>query len=48
MTSSALIMLIVSIVMIWGGLGLAILNLMRHPEPTEHASEIDEYDPLAD
>lgn len=32
MESQALIMLIVAILMIWGGLALAIVNLVRHPE----------------
>lgn len=44
MSTSALIMLIVAIIMIWGGLGLALMNLNRHPEledtpPTTYGNE---------
>lgn len=44
MTAPALIMLIVSILMIWGGMGLALINLNRHPEfedsqPTTYGNE---------
>lgn len=43
MSSSALIMLIVSILMIWGGLILAVSNLVRHPEdPLVYASSDDD------
>ena len=30
MSTEAIIMMIVAIVVLWGGLGLAILNLTRH------------------
>lgn len=32
MNTSAIIMLVISIVFLWGGLLLAIRHLMRHPE----------------
>lgn len=32
MSLSAIIMMAVAILTVWGGLGLAILNLLRHPE----------------
>ncbi len=32
MSISAILMLVVAIVIIWGGLGLALLNLHRHPD----------------
>ncbi len=32
MHTSAMIMMIISIVFLWGGLSLAILHLIRHPE----------------
>lgn len=32
MSVSAIILLAVSIVVLWGGLGLAIVNLLRHPD----------------
>ncbi|WP_436863488.1 methionine/alanine import family NSS transporter small subunit [Acinetobacter haemolyticus] len=32
MNSSALIMMIVAITLVWGGLALSIIHLMRHPE----------------
>ncbi|MBM7051911.1 MULTISPECIES: methionine/alanine import family NSS transporter small subunit [unclassified Rothia (in: high G+C Gram-positive bacteria)] len=46
MSSIALMMLIVSIVMIWGGLALAIVNLVRHPEDPVVYSSADEPDHL--
>lgn len=32
MSSSAIIMLIVAIALIWGGLGIALVHLSRHPD----------------
>ncbi|WP_010532915.1 methionine/alanine import family NSS transporter small subunit [Brachybacterium squillarum] len=32
MSVSAIIMMIVAMVTVWGGLGAAILNVVRHPE----------------
>ena len=37
MSISAIVMLIVAILIIWGGLGLAMLNLHRHPDLDEAA-----------
>lgn len=30
MTTTAIVMMVVSMLVLWGGLGLAILNLLRH------------------
>ncbi|MFJ2621561.1 methionine/alanine import family NSS transporter small subunit [Glutamicibacter sp. NPDC087344] len=35
MSIGAIIMLVISILSIWGGLGLALLNLSRNPEKTD-------------
>ncbi|MEL4504419.1 methionine/alanine import family NSS transporter small subunit [Luteococcus sp. H138] len=35
MTPTALIMLILSLALVWGGLAAAIINLRRHPSPYE-------------
>ncbi|CAM2943854.1 methionine/alanine import family NSS transporter small subunit [Saccharomonospora xinjiangensis] len=35
MSTSAIVMLIVSIGLVWGGLALAILRLRKHPEQPE-------------
>lgn len=32
MTPIAITMLVISLLAIWGGLGLALVNLSRHPE----------------
>jgi len=45
MTGIAITMMIISILTVWGGLGLALMNLARHPEdeghlPEEHAPEL--------
>jgi hypothetical protein len=32
MNNSAIVMMIISIVFLWGGLLLAILHLLKHPE----------------
>jgi hypothetical protein len=32
MTPAAIIMMLVAMLVIWGGLALAIMNLRRHPE----------------
>lgn len=39
MSSVAIVMLIVSIALIWGGLGLALVHLSRNPD--ESTSEIE-------
>lgn len=35
MTSTAIIMMIVAMVTVWGGLTAGIINLARHPEVAE-------------
>ena len=35
MSTSAVVMLIVSIVLLWGGLAAALVHLWRHPEKPE-------------
>ncbi|WP_435108907.1 methionine/alanine import family NSS transporter small subunit [Nocardiopsis synnemataformans] len=35
MTTSAIVMMAISIVLVWGGLIAAILHLRRHPEKPE-------------
>lgn len=35
MNNSAIIMMIVAMVTVWGGLLLSVVNLLRHPEETE-------------
>lgn len=35
MSSIALIMMIISIVVLWGGLALAMLHLAKHPDPED-------------
>jgi cell division protein FtsX len=35
MTTTAIIMMIVAMVTVWGGLVLAVVNLARHPEVAE-------------
>lgn len=35
MTPTAVVMMIVAMVTVWGGLALAVVNLVRHPEATE-------------
>ena len=35
MTLTAIIMMIIAMVTVWGGLALAIVNLARHPEVAE-------------
>ncbi len=32
MSTAAIVMMIVALLAVWGGLGLALLNLRRHPE----------------
>ncbi|WP_159943503.1 MULTISPECIES: methionine/alanine import family NSS transporter small subunit [unclassified Nocardiopsis] len=35
MSTSAIIMMVVSIVLLWGGLTAAVLHLRRHPDDPE-------------
>ncbi|PFG32028.1 methionine/alanine import family NSS transporter small subunit [Paramicrobacterium agarici] len=37
MSASAIIMMLVAIVTVWGGMAVSIVHLMRHPE--EHDDE---------
>lgn len=39
MSASAIMMLIVAILIIWGGLALAILNLRRSPEVADEEQD---------
>jgi len=39
MNTSAIIMMAISILFLWGGLILAILHLMRHPESLDVEDE---------
>ncbi len=39
MNTSAIIMMIISIVFLWGGLILSIIHLMRHPEEVDEVLE---------
>lgn len=32
MTGTAVIMMIIAMLTVWGGLGVAVINLARHPE----------------
>ncbi|WP_116247362.1 methionine/alanine import family NSS transporter small subunit [Nocardiopsis sp. FIRDI 009] len=36
MSTSAIIMMAVSMLLLWGGLAAAIINLRRNPEEPEH------------
>ncbi|MFI6576061.1 methionine/alanine import family NSS transporter small subunit [Nocardiopsis sp. NPDC050513] len=36
MSTGAIVMMVVSIVLVWGGLVAAIVNLRRNPEEPEH------------
>lgn len=35
MSTTAVVMMIIALLAVWGGLGLALLNLRRHPEAIE-------------
>lgn len=39
MTSTAIVMMIIAMVTVWGGLIAAIVNLARHPEVAETEPE---------
>ncbi|WP_083090794.1 MULTISPECIES: methionine/alanine import family NSS transporter small subunit [Rothia] len=39
MSSVAIVMLIVSITLIWGGLGVALVHLSRHPDDSSGEAE---------
>lgn len=42
MTTTAIIMMIVAMLVIWGGLALAIVNLSRHGDPS--AEDVRDYE----
>ncbi|MCH4244416.1 methionine/alanine import family NSS transporter small subunit [Acinetobacter gerneri] len=42
MNTSAIIMMIISMVFLWGGLILSIIHLMRHPEELDDVTEVIE------
>lgn len=35
MNTSAIVMMVISMVFLWGGLALSIMHLMRHPEEVD-------------
>jgi len=39
MSTTAIVMMIVSMITVWGGLVAAIVNLARHPEAAESEAE---------
>ena len=39
MNTSAIVMMVISIVFLWGGLILSILHLMKHPEELDEVLE---------
>ncbi|MGW8060708.1 methionine/alanine import family NSS transporter small subunit [Streptomyces ziwulingensis] len=40
MSTSAIIMMIVAMLIVWGGLITAILRLRKHPEPPEPSDQM--------
>lgn len=41
MTATAIIMMIIALVTVWGGLIAGVVNLARHPEAAETDSDSD-------
>lgn len=39
MTPIAIVMMVIAMVTVWGGLILALINLVRHPEDEGHLPE---------
>ena len=39
MNTSAIVMMVISMVFLWGGLVLSILHLMKHPEELDEVLE---------
>ena len=39
MNTSAIVMMIISMVFLWGGLALSILHLMKHPQELDDVLE---------
>ncbi len=42
MTPGAIVMMIIAMVTVWGGLGLALWNLARHPEDEDELPSREE------
>lgn len=42
MTLAAIVMMIIAMATVWGGLGLALWNLARHPEDEDELPAPDE------
>lgn len=42
MTTPAIIMMIIALLLVWGGLVAAIIHLRRHPEEADEAEEVSE------
>jgi len=40
MTTTAIIMMIIAMVTVWGGLIAAVVNLARHPEAAENEPDV--------
>ncbi|MGM1017162.1 MAG: methionine/alanine import family NSS transporter small subunit [Actinomycetota bacterium] len=40
MTTTAIVMMIVAVVTVWGGLIAAIVNLARHPEEAQNEPDV--------
>ena len=39
MSASAVVMMLIAILIVWGGLALAIIQLRRHPDPGPEPGE---------
>ncbi len=39
MNTSAIVMMVISMLFVWGGLALSILHLMKHPEELDDVLE---------
>ncbi|SPL71150.1 methionine/alanine import family NSS transporter small subunit [Acinetobacter stercoris] len=42
MNTSAIIMMVISMLFVWGGLFLSIVHLMKHPEELDETIEVIE------
>ncbi|WP_147917921.1 methionine/alanine import family NSS transporter small subunit [Ruania zhangjianzhongii] len=47
MTTPALIMMIIALLLVWGGLVVAIIHLRRHPEEADEAEPVSDASPPA-
>lgn len=45
MSVPAIVMLVVTTLIIWGGLGLALLNLRNHPDTSDDAEDASQVPP---